>query len=168
MSRTQGPRGSSCRHLILTSLVSSRRMKRCLVYLFHHNRILTLIRLFLSSLSPAGWYESDPDPELGAAPCIFTSVTPAWNNMNLIRLADKIKSPLVFAHVRASTAGSVSESNCKLSKKVPKLYVYTPNFGELTKDCNIYRPSMAIWQTHVYAQRKHCRFQLGKYKEKRY
>ncbi|KAF9091837.1 hypothetical protein BGX23_004827 [Mortierella sp. AD031] len=32
--------------------------------------------------------------------------------MNLIRLADKIKSPLVFAHVRASTAGSVSESNC--------------------------------------------------------
>ncbi|KAG0041583.1 hypothetical protein BGZ83_001623, partial [Gryganskiella cystojenkinii] len=59
-----------------------------------------------------GWYESEPDPELGAAPCIFTSVTPAWNNMNLIRLAEKIKSPLVFAHVRASTAGSVSESNC--------------------------------------------------------
>ncbi|KAF9910360.1 hypothetical protein EC991_006859, partial [Linnemannia zychae] len=47
-----------------------------------------------------------------SSPCIFTSVTPAWNNMNLIRLADKIKSPLVFAHVRASTAGSVSESNC--------------------------------------------------------
>ncbi|KAF9201084.1 hypothetical protein BGZ49_008697 [Haplosporangium sp. Z 27] len=59
-----------------------------------------------------GWYESEPDSELGAAPCIFTSVTPAWNNMNLIRLAEKIKSPLVFAHVRASTAGSVSESNC--------------------------------------------------------
>jgi len=59
-----------------------------------------------------GWYESQPDPELGVAPCIFTSVTPAWNNMNLIRLAEKIKSPLVFAHVRASTAGSVSESNC--------------------------------------------------------
>ncbi|KAF9929998.1 hypothetical protein FBU30_001017 [Linnemannia zychae] len=59
-----------------------------------------------------GWYDSDPDPELGSSPCIFTSVTPAWNNMNLIRLADKIKSPLVFAHVRASTAGSVSENNC--------------------------------------------------------
>ncbi|KAG0261552.1 hypothetical protein DFQ27_002912 [Actinomortierella ambigua] len=58
------------------------------------------------------WYESEPDPELGESPCIFTSVTPAWNNMNLIRLAEKIKSPLVFAHVRASTAGSVSESNC--------------------------------------------------------
>ncbi|KAF9961194.1 hypothetical protein BGZ72_004524 [Mortierella alpina] len=59
-----------------------------------------------------GWYESEPDPELDPAPCIFTSVTPAWNNMNLIRLAEKIKSPLVFAHVRASTAGSVSENNC--------------------------------------------------------
>ncbi|KAG0373958.1 hypothetical protein BGX24_011034, partial [Mortierella sp. AD032] len=58
------------------------------------------------------WYESEPDLELGSSPCIFTSVTPAWNNMNLIRLADKIKSPLIFAHVRASTAGSVSESNC--------------------------------------------------------
>ncbi|KAK3824876.1 MAG: N-terminal nucleophile aminohydrolase, partial [Benniella sp.] len=62
-----------------------------------------------------GWYESEPDQESesGAAPCIFTSVTPAWNNMNLIRLAEKIKSPLVFAHVRGSNAGSVSESNCQ-------------------------------------------------------
>ncbi|KAF9932809.1 hypothetical protein BGZ65_004330 [Modicella reniformis] len=60
-----------------------------------------------------GWYESEHDQESGAAPCIFTSVTPAWNNMNLIRLAEKIKSPLVFAHVRSSNAGSVSESNCQ-------------------------------------------------------
>ncbi|KAG0036509.1 hypothetical protein BGZ82_004108 [Podila clonocystis] len=59
-----------------------------------------------------GWYDIEPDEELGASPCIFTSVTPAWNNMNLIRLSEKIRSPLVFAHVRASTAGSVSESNC--------------------------------------------------------
>ncbi|KAI8342396.1 nucleophile aminohydrolase [Chlamydoabsidia padenii] len=45
-------------------------------------------------------------------PCIFTSVTPAWNNTNLVRLAEKIKSPLVFAHVRASTSGAVTEANC--------------------------------------------------------
>lgn len=61
-----------------------------------------------------GWYESehqkeDQDP---ITPCIFTSVTPAWNNINLVRLAEKIRSPLVFAHVRASTSGSVSETNC--------------------------------------------------------
>ncbi|GBE78000.1 N-terminal nucleophile aminohydrolase [Sparassis latifolia] len=59
-----------------------------------------------------GWYDSTYDEELGSQPCIFTSVTPAWNNVNLVRLAEKIKSPLVFAHVRATTAGSLSLDNC--------------------------------------------------------
>ncbi|KDQ63556.1 hypothetical protein JAAARDRAFT_29577 [Jaapia argillacea MUCL 33604] len=59
-----------------------------------------------------GWYDSVYDAELGSQPCIFTSVTPAWNNVNLTRLAEKIKSPLVFAHVRATTAGSLSLDNC--------------------------------------------------------
>jgi len=59
-----------------------------------------------------GWYDSQYDPELGNQPCIFTSITPAWNNANLTRLAEKIKSPLVFAHVRATTAGSLSTDNC--------------------------------------------------------
>lgn len=59
-----------------------------------------------------GWYDSVYDPELGTQPCIFTSVTPAWNNDNLTRLAEKIKSPLVFAHVRAYTSGSLSLDNC--------------------------------------------------------
>lgn len=55
-----------------------------------------------------GWYvEGD------ATPCVFTSVMPAWNNPNLLRLADKIKSNLVFAHVRAASANTpISESNC--------------------------------------------------------
>ncbi|PIL31887.1 hypothetical protein GSI_06591 [Ganoderma sinense ZZ0214-1] len=59
-----------------------------------------------------GWYDSVHDEELGSQPCIFTSVTPAWNNVNLLRLAEKIKSPLVFAHVRATTAGTLSLDNC--------------------------------------------------------
>ncbi|KAI0801184.1 N-terminal nucleophile aminohydrolase [Fomes fomentarius] len=59
-----------------------------------------------------GWYDSVYDEELGSQPCIFTSVTPAWNNVNLVRLAEKIKSPLVFAHVRATTAGTLSLDNC--------------------------------------------------------
>ncbi|KAJ7357323.1 N-terminal nucleophile aminohydrolase [Mycena albidolilacea] len=59
-----------------------------------------------------GWYDSVFDEELGPQPCIFTSVTPAWNNINLTRLAEKIKSPLVFGHVRATTAGSLSLDNC--------------------------------------------------------
>ncbi|KAI0756909.1 N-terminal nucleophile aminohydrolase [Daedaleopsis nitida] len=59
-----------------------------------------------------GWYDSVFDEELGTQPCIFTSVTPAWNNVNLTRLAEKTKSPLVFAHVRATTAGTLSLDNC--------------------------------------------------------
>lgn len=56
-----------------------------------------------------GWFEPDVDPE----PCVFTSVTPAWSNRNLHRLAEKIRSSCFFAHVRAATLGSlVSEMNC--------------------------------------------------------
>ncbi|KAK0436646.1 N-terminal nucleophile aminohydrolase, partial [Desarmillaria tabescens] len=58
-----------------------------------------------------GWYDSVYDEGLSAQPCIFTSVTPAWNNVNLTQLAEKIKSPLV-RHVRAMTAGSLSLDNC--------------------------------------------------------
>ncbi|WRT67102.1 uncharacterized protein IL334_004068 [Kwoniella shivajii] len=46
-------------------------------------------------------------------PCLFKSIHPAWSNANLTRLAEKIRSALVFAHVRASTmAGAPSEDNC--------------------------------------------------------
>ncbi|KAK3685910.1 nucleophile aminohydrolase [Podospora appendiculata] len=49
---------------------------------------------------------------LGAAPCLFTSTVPAWNCANLQRLATKTASSLIFAHVRATTEGSLSEDNC--------------------------------------------------------
>jgi len=46
-------------------------------------------------------------------PCLFKSISPAWSNANLTRLAEKIRSPLVFAHVRATTTnGAPSEDNC--------------------------------------------------------
>eukprot|EP01138_Halocafeteria_seosinensis_P005631 gb/GECG01005756.1/.p1 GENE.gb/GECG01005756.1/~~gb/GECG01005756.1/.p1 ORF type:complete len:440 (+),score=43.12 gb/GECG01005756.1/:1-1320(+) len=46
-------------------------------------------------------------------PGVYTSITPAWNNPNLVRLSEKIRSPLVFAHVRAASLGSpVTELNC--------------------------------------------------------
>ncbi|CEP23645.1 K07008 [Cyberlindnera jadinii] len=58
-----------------------------------------------------GYYSLDPELECGG-PCIFKAITPAWNNMNLETLAEKTKSNLVFAHVRASTYGVLSETNC--------------------------------------------------------
>ncbi|KAF8544813.1 nucleophile aminohydrolase [Trichophaea hybrida] len=56
-----------------------------------------------------GYYTS---LSLSPEPCIFTSTTPAWNCVNLARLARKTTSNLVFAHVRATTTGALSESNC--------------------------------------------------------
>lgn len=56
-----------------------------------------------------GWYAGDLDP----VPGVFTSTRPAWSNRNLHRLADKIRSTCVFAHVRAASPGArVSEANC--------------------------------------------------------
>ncbi|GBG24052.1 Cys-Gly metallodipeptidase dug1 [Hondaea fermentalgiana] len=50
-----------------------------------------------------GWYtENMPD---GLSPCVFTDVGPAWNNRNLVNLARKTSSPLIFAHVRAAGPG---------------------------------------------------------------
>jgi glutamine amidotransferase len=56
-----------------------------------------------------GWYVQEIDP----TPCVFTSVQPAWANRNLHRLADKVQSTCLFAHVRAASPRSpVSELNC--------------------------------------------------------
>ncbi|KAJ9054578.1 glutamine amidotransferase subunit [Entomophthora muscae] len=76
-----------------------------------------------------GWYESnDPDP------CIFTSVLPAWNNMNLHRLAEKIRSPLLFAHVRASTGGTpASESNCHPWQFGSLMWMHNGHIAEFNK-----------------------------------
>ena len=55
------------------------------------------------------WYE----PNLSTEPAIFRSISPAWNNDNLLDLSRLTKSGAIFAHIRAATAGSgVSESNC--------------------------------------------------------
>ncbi|KAK6461500.1 glucosamine 6-phosphate synthetase [Scheffersomyces coipomensis] len=45
-------------------------------------------------------------------PCIFKAITPAWNNVNLNNLSMCTESRLVFGHVRASTQGVLSETNC--------------------------------------------------------
>ncbi len=55
-----------------------------------------------------GWYT----PSIDSEPALFTSVFPAWSNQNLLHLADKVKSPAFFAHVRAASAGGVTQYNC--------------------------------------------------------
>jgi len=53
-----------------------------------------------------GWYD-----ELGGLPGTYRSVHPAWNDRNLRELAAHIRSPLFFAHIRASTGTAVQETN---------------------------------------------------------
>jgi glutamine amidotransferase len=53
-----------------------------------------------------GWYG------VGDTPGTFHSVEPAWNDRNLRDLASHIRSPLVFAHIRASSGSPVQQTNC--------------------------------------------------------
>jgi predicted glutamine amidotransferase len=53
-----------------------------------------------------GWYG------VGNTPGVFHSVEPAWSDHNLTELAGHLVSPLVFAHIRASTGTAVQKTNC--------------------------------------------------------
>ena len=53
-----------------------------------------------------GWYGAEDTPG------VFHSVEPAWNDHNLRELAQHLTSPLVFAHIRASTGTAIQQTNC--------------------------------------------------------
>jgi predicted glutamine amidotransferase len=53
-----------------------------------------------------GWYGE------GNTPGIYRSIDPAWNDRNLQNLSVHIRSPLVFAHIRAAIGSAVQETNC--------------------------------------------------------
>jgi predicted glutamine amidotransferase len=53
-----------------------------------------------------GWYGEQETPG------VFRSIEPAWNDRNLRELSGHIASPLVFAHIRASTGSPVQQTNC--------------------------------------------------------
>ena len=55
------------------------------------------------------WYV----PEIRPEPAVFRSISPAWNNQNLLHLAPVTVSSCLLAHVRAATPGlPVTELNC--------------------------------------------------------
>lgn len=76
------------------------------------------------------WYV----PELSPEPALFRSVTPAWNNSNLLELARVVESGLVFAHVRAATKhGGQSEANCHPFKSGRYAFMHNGDIGEFPK-----------------------------------
>lgn len=52
-----------------------------------------------------GWYG---DAE---TPSVYRSTHPAWNDRNLREIAAAVRSPLFFAHIRASTGSAIQETN---------------------------------------------------------
>jgi predicted glutamine amidotransferase len=53
-----------------------------------------------------GWYGDE------GTPGVYRSIEPAWNDRNLRDLAEHIRSPLVFAHIRAAIGSVVQQTNC--------------------------------------------------------
>lgn len=54
-----------------------------------------------------GWYGPHVD-----TPAVVRDIGPAWSNRNLREIAGHVRSPLFFAHIRASTGSAVQQTNC--------------------------------------------------------
>jgi len=77
-----------------------------------------------------GWY----DPDLDKYPGLYTSIIPAWGNRNLHRIAEKLSSPCVFAHIRAATPGLlVNDVNCHPFKHGHLLWMHNGFIMEFSK-----------------------------------
>jgi predicted glutamine amidotransferase len=74
-----------------------------------------------------GWYG------VGDTPAIFQSVEPAWNDRNLRELAGHVASPLVFAHIRASTGTPVQQTNCHPFRHGRWLWMHNGSISEFER-----------------------------------
>ena len=78
-----------------------------------------------------GWYG------VGDTPGVFHSVEPAWNDRNLREIARHVESPLVFAHIRASSWTPVQQTNCHPFRYGKWLWMHNGvirEFRELKRD----------------------------------
>jgi len=71
-----------------------------------------------------GWYG------VSETPAVFHSIEPAWNDRNLKDLARHLVSPLVFAHIRASTGGAIQQTNCHPFRHGRWLWMHNGFIGE--------------------------------------
>ena len=84
-----------------------------------------------------GWYAADQRLE----PAVFRSITPAWNNRNLVSLTRVVSSGCILAHVRAATQSSgVNEANCHPFRFGSQLFMHNGDIGNFRK---VRRPILA-------------------------
>jgi glutamine amidotransferase len=78
-----------------------------------------------------GWYG------VGETPGVFHSVEPAWNDRNLRELSTHIESPIVFAHIRASSGSPIQQTNCHPFRRGRWLWMHNGlirEFHEVKRD----------------------------------
>jgi predicted glutamine amidotransferase len=84
----------------------------CLISTPKHSLLMQSMRCKESHVMTNGdgfglaWYDQKQEPGL------YREILPAWSNENLKSLAQQIKSPLFFAHVRAATGTPTIRPNC--------------------------------------------------------
>lgn len=95
-----------------------------------------------------GWYTGIPNrPEPG----LYREVTPAWSDENLLALCAAVRSPLFFAHVRATTGTSVARQNCHPFRYGKYLFIHNGQIGGYEK---VRRQLEAALPDELYALRK--------------
>lgn len=68
-----------------------------------------------------GWYA----PEIDGEPCVVKAAVPAWSSTNAKSLSTKIRSGLVFAHIRGASPGmAVQQTNCHPFSSGPFLFMH--------------------------------------------
>lgn len=76
-----------------------------------------------------GWYSADGD----RTPAVFRDIGPAWNNRNLRELSAHVRSPLFFAHVRASTGSAIQQTNCHPFRHGRWLWMHNGSIAEFER-----------------------------------
>jgi predicted glutamine amidotransferase len=82
-----------------------------------------------------GWYGTNT-----AAPAVFRSIEPAWNDRNLREVAGHVESPLFLAHIRASTGTAVQQTNCHPFRYEKWLWVH----NGLVRDFHLIKRELAL------------------------
>lgn len=89
------------------------------------------------------WYNH----ELDNTPGVFKSTQPAWNDLNLKHLSEKIKSDCFLGHIRASTIGGVGKSNCHPFSYDEYAFVHNGTIREFT---NIKRELLNLLESELF------------------
>ncbi|WP_037678107.1 class II glutamine amidotransferase [Streptomyces griseus] len=75
-----------------------------------------------------GWYATDVD-----TPAVYRDTGPAWSNRNLREIADHVRSPHFFAHIRATTGTAVQQTNCHPFRHGRWMWMHNGAIAEFTR-----------------------------------